>query len=157
MHLTPLAPRARWLFHLVALVRLAVVGPVIVIGAAVGLWWWIGPVVGLGVAAAAGLVLTLWSLWMPSLAFDRWGYALDQRELLIQRGVLVRRLTAIPVGRIQHVDTYQGPMDQLLGLARLHVYTASGMGADGVIPGLDADEATRLRDLLVDTEGDDGV
>lgn len=157
MNLTPLAPRARWLFHLQALVRLATIGPVVAIGSAVGLWLWVGPVVGVGVGASLGLLMTLWALWMPSLAFDRWGYGLDDRELLIQRGILVRRLTAIPVGRIQHVDTYQGPMDQLLGLARLHVYTASGMGADGVIPGLDAAEATRLRDALVDTEGDDGV
>ena len=157
MHLTPLAPRARWLFHAQALVRLAIVGPAVSIGSAIGLWIWVGPIVGISVGAVAGLALTLWSLWMPSLAFDRWGYTLDERELLIQRGVLVRRLTAIPVGRIQHVDTYQGPFDQLLGLARLHVYTASGMGADGVIPGLDAAEATRLRDELVNTEGDDGV
>lgn len=157
MQLTPLAPRARWLFHLAALVRLAVVGPPVVVGAGIGLAYVADPMVAIGVAAAIGLVATLAAIWLPSLSFDRWGYALDDVELLIQSGVLVRRATAIPAGRIQHVDTHQGPLDQLFGLATLQVYTASGMGADGVIPGLDVDEARRLRDRLIRTEGDDGV
>jgi len=157
MDMTPLAPRARWLFHLNALVRLAITGPVVCIGAAVGLTFLTSTLVAVTTAAGLGLVLTVIAIWWPSLAFDRWGYALTDRELLIQSGVLVRRQTAIPASRIQHVDTHQGPIDQALGLATLHVYTASGMGADGVIPGLDAAEASRLRDRLVHTEGDDGV
>lgn len=158
MQWSPLAPRARWLFHVRALVRLLVVMPPVAIAAFVGLAWYVDAMVGGGVAVGIAFLATVWALWMPTLRFDRWGYALSDVELLIRSGVLSRRITAIPAGRIQHVDTHQGPMDQLFGLARLHVYTASGMGADGVIPGLDRQEAERLRDQLVRaSEEDDGV
>lgn len=157
MQLTPLAPRARWLFHLQGLVRLVVVGPPLVLGAVIGLsfvvpWLW-----ALGIAFGLGLVASLAAVWVPSLAFAAWGYHLSEQELLVQHGVLLRRLVAIPTARVQHVDTYQGPLDRLFGLARLHVYTASGTGADGVIPGLELTEATRLRDRLVAVGEDDVV
>jgi uncharacterized protein len=155
----PLAPRARWLFHLRALTRLVVAGPVLAVGAGIGIGWWLQqPLVGLGSGAVVGFLLTAAALWLPTLAFDAWRYALTERELLIRSGVVVRRVTAIPVGRIQHVDTHQGPLDQLFGLARVLVYTASGMGADGVVPGLDRRVAEALRDRLIEVaEGDDGV
>ena len=157
MDLTPLAPRARWLFHLNALVRLLFLGPPLCIGAGIGLSFVVSPLVAIGIAGALGLLMTIAAIWFPSLAFDRWGYTLTERELMIQHGVIVRQLTAIPSGRIQHVDTHQGPIDQLMRLASVHVYTASGLGSDGVIPGLDLAEAERLRDRLMATEGDDGV
>ena len=103
------------------------------------------------------LVIGLGTLWWPVFSWYRWGYSLSEEALVIQRGVLIKRLTAIPTHRIQHVDTKQGPFEQLFGLARLRVYTASGAGADGTIPGLDLDVAEALRDRLVAFEGDDGV
>lgn len=155
--MTPLPPAARWLFHAQALLQLAVMGPILVVASFVGLlfvveWTWAA-----GIALAFALLLSLWSLWMPSLTFERWGYQLDDEKLLIRSGVILRRLTAIPASRIQHVDTHQGPLERLMGLARLTVYTASGAGADGVIPGLLLDEATRLRDELVQVPEDDVV
>ena len=101
--------------------------------------------------------LFLVAVWYPSLSFERWGYVLRADELLIRRGVLIRTITAIPVNRIQHVDTRQGPIEQWMGLARIQIHTASGVGADGMIPGLKLDVAEQLRDQLVDVEGDDGV
>ena len=78
--------------------------------------------------------------------------------LVVRSGVLVRSYVAIPRGRIQHVDIRQGPFEQWLGLARLQIHTASGVGGDGAIPGLEHDEARSLRDQLVDQSGqDDGV
>jgi len=115
-------------------------------------WPW-----ALGGGAILFLLLFLFSVWYPSLAFDAWGYQLRPDDLLIAHGVIVRQVAAIPTNRIQHVDTKQGPLEQWLGLARVLVYTASGMGADGVIPGLDLDDAEDLRDRLVALGGDDGV
>ena len=45
-----------------------------------------------------------------------------------------------------------------MGLARVQVFTASGIGGDGVIPGLALVDAEALRDQLVQLGGgDDGV
>jgi len=114
---------------------------------------WIGLIAG-GIMALLALIATV---WLPALAFARWRYAVREDELLITRGVILRHLTSIPTHRVQHVDVKQGPLEQWLGLARVRIHTASGIGGDGVIPGLTLDQAEGLRDRLVRPSGNDGV
>ena len=95
-------------------------------------------------------------IW-PSLEYRYFRYSLREHDLLVQQGVLFRRCTSIPLHRIQHVDTRQGPFERLLGLASLQLYTAAGVNADGSIPGLSEKDAERIRDQLSRLEGDDGV
>lgn len=154
----PLHPTARWMFHLQSLVGLlGFWGPVIVGGAFAASF-----VVGTTPALVGGLgslfFVFLGVVWYPSLSFDRWSWALREDDLVIRSGVVFLRTTAIPLGRIQHVDVRQGPLEQGFGLGRLVVYTAAGMGADGIVPGLGLDVAEALRDRLVaKAQGDDGV
>lgn len=153
-----LPPRARWRFHISALVQLvAFWSPVCLVGAVI-LATQLHAATAAAVAGVVWLLAFLWSIWAPSLAFDAWGYLLGERELLVRSGFLVRNLAAIPVGRIQFVDLQQGLVDQWFGLATIRVHTASGLGADAVIPGMDLDDAETLRQALVArAEGDDGV
>jgi hypothetical protein len=156
--MTPLAERARWLFYLQAFARLLLVWLPASVVLGVGLALTTSPWAGLLGGGALLFFVFLMAVWYPSLAFDRWGYEINETEVLIARGVLVRRVTAIPLNRIQHVDTRQGVLEQWLGLARVQVFTASGIGGDGVIPGLDLDVAEGIRDRLVRVKaGDDGV
>lgn len=152
-----LHPRARTLFYLQALARLALFWvPVTIVGAfAIASVWSV--TAAITVAAAWLLLQVVLTLWMPSLAFDRWAWNVREDDLLIGRGVLFRSVTSIPLPRVQHVDLRQGPIEQSLGLARLAIYTASGSGADGVLPGLALADAEALRDRLVVVRGDDGV
>jgi membrane protein YdbS with pleckstrin-like domain len=113
---------------------------------------WAVPV--LVVAALLGLLLCL---WYPPRAWRSWGYAVREHDLLITGGVLVRQVVSIPAGRIQHVDIQQGPLERAMGLARVRIYTASGGGADGVIPGLTMAAADALRERLVRREAEDVV
>jgi hypothetical protein len=114
----------------------------------------VGAVLVLGLAAALGLLLVV---WYPSRAWRAWGYAVREHDLLITGGVVVRQLVSIPAGRIQHVDIHQGPIERAMGLARLRVYTASGGGADGVIPAMTLEAADALRERLVRREAEDVV
>jgi membrane protein YdbS with pleckstrin-like domain len=103
------------------------------------------------------LQLALALIW-PALAFRFFGYAIRPDDLYVQRGVLFRRRTSIPHTRIQHVDTRQGPLEQIFGLSRVLVFTASGMAADGSLPGVDHALAESIRDDLSRRGGgDDGV
>ncbi len=155
---TSLHARALWLFYLQAVSRLLFVWVPACVAMAVALSATISVVAGLGGAAALFFALFLLAVWYPTLAFHRWGYAVTEDEVLISRGVVIRQVTAIPLGRVQHVDTRQGVLEQWLGLARLQIFTASGIGADGVIPGLGLDVAETLRDRLVKATGmSDGV
>ncbi len=156
--MTPLAARARLLFHLQAFSRLLFFWVPLVIGGTVaGSAFW--DPVGAVVAGLAVLFLRfLLAVWWPWLSWRRWGWLQREDELLIARGVLIRSVTAIPTERIQHVDVRQGPLEQWLDLARVQIHTASGLGADGVVPGLRLQDAEALRDrLVVAARGDDGV
>lgn len=145
----PLAPRARLLFHATAAVRLVTAWLPFSLGVTLAstMVWSFQP--ALFVGASVMLVAVLMTVWWPSLSYDRYGWALLDDMLLVRRGVLFRAVTAIPIGRVQHVDVRQGPLEQWMSLCRLHVHTASGLGADGVIPGLDLAVAGGLRDRLV--------
>lgn len=121
-----------------------------------------GDLVGQGLALLVPSVvlgfLGLKALVWPSLVYRFFAYEVREEDLWIGRGVLFRRETVIPLSRIQHVDTRQGPMEQLFGLARILIYTASGRIPDGGVPGLEVNVASALRDQLARTAGkDDGV
>jgi membrane protein YdbS with pleckstrin-like domain len=76
-----------------------------------------------------------------------WGYAERDEDLYIKHGVLFRELVAVPYGRMQFVDVTSGPVEQLFGIASVHLHTASSR-TSARIPGLPRDEAARLRDRL---------
>lgn len=154
--LTPLAPRARALFYAEALLGFVLLRiPLAVAVAAAGAWAW--GAWGL-LAGAVLLFLSFVELvWWPSLAWEAWGWSVRDGDVLIARGVLGRRVTAIPTSRIQHVDLRQGLVERWFGLARVVVSTASGAADEGTVPGLDVEDARALRDRLVRVRGDAGV
>lgn len=162
---TPLDERARTLFQLQGLGTLLVFWVPACGALLVGLLL-LGPVAGARVpfpvaALAVGGLFVLQALravgW-PFLSAPRWGWRLEPDVFLVRRGVWFRTVVAIPRARVQHVDLRQGPLEQLVGLSRLQVHTASGLGADGTVPGLDPEVAESLRRALVaGAKGDDGV
>ncbi|MDQ1703865.1 MAG: uncharacterized protein QOF18_231 [Frankiaceae bacterium] len=79
--------------------------------------------------------------------YRAWGYAERADDLLVRRGVLVRRLSVVPYGRMQFVDVTAGPVDRVFRLSTVQLHTAAA-ATDARIPGLSADEAQRLRDRL---------
>ena len=78
-----------------------------------------------------------------------WGYLESDSELLVTRGVMFRRLVAIPYGRMQYVDMTAGPLARRLGIATVTLHTASTETA-AEIPGVPEAEARRLRDRLTE-------
>ena len=121
----------------------------------------LGPALAIAMGSMALLLLVLLiiqvGLW-PSLSYDRFRYAVRDHDLWVSRGVLFRQQSVIPHVRIQHVDTRQGPVERIFGITRLLVFTASGMAADGGIPGLDSATAEALRDDLAGrVGGEDGL
>ena len=76
-----------------------------------------------------------------------WGYAERADDLLVRRGVMFRRMSVIPYGRMQYVEVEAGPFERAFGLATVQMHTAAA-ASDARIPGLVAEEAERLRDQL---------
>jgi membrane protein YdbS with pleckstrin-like domain len=135
------SPRLFWLDTLSLVTGLAVVT-----GICVAIWqileFW--PV--LIVAGVAGL-LTLIRLVLLPRNLRSWGYAERADDLLVRHGLLYRRLSIVPYGRMQFVDVTAGPVERLFGLATVQLHTAAA-ASDAKIPGLLPNEAARLRDRL---------
>jgi len=78
------------------------------------------------------------------------GWALREHDLIARAGVFWRAITALPIARIQHVETTHGPLERWYGLARLKLYTAGGMTADLMLIGLARQNADELREYLIE-------
>jgi membrane protein YdbS with pleckstrin-like domain len=96
---------------------------------------------------AALLIVGVTGEYVAGRRYRSWGYCERSRDLLVRRGVLVRRLTVVPYGRMQLVDVTAGAAERLFGLATIKLHTAAST-TDARIPGLPPDEASRLRDQL---------
>jgi uncharacterized protein len=125
---------------------------VVSIGFATRQWLW--PIAGWQLLLVLRIVM-LW--WYPRRAYGAWGYRIDGKVLETKRGIWFRVHQLLPLSRLQHVDLHSGPIERSFGLASLLLHTAGTQQASIVVPGLDAREATRLRDELVAIGGDDGV
>lgn len=97
------------------------------------------------VAVAAGLVL----LAFTGRRYRSWGYAEREDDLLVRRGVMFARLSVVPYGRMQFIDVTAGPLERLFDLATVRLHTAAA-ATDARIPGLEEEEAARLRDRLAE-------
>jgi len=99
------------------------------------------------ISLAIGLVIVVWLWWYLGRRARSWGYAEREDDLLVTRGIMMRRLVIVPYGRMQLVDVQAGPIDRALGLARVQLHTAAA-ATDASIPGLPPDVAAALRDQL---------
>ncbi|MGH8215793.1 MAG: PH domain-containing protein [Rhodanobacteraceae bacterium] len=113
-------------------------------GVVVGLYttWWLGLA-----AAVVVFCIALFALRALRRRVHSWQYIERDDDLMVERGVLVRRLSVVPYGRMQFVDVVAGPFERYFGLSTLHMHTAAA-ASDAVIPGLSREEAQRLRDAL---------
>ena len=98
------------------------------------------------VVCAVLVALQLVSLLvLPRVRYRRWRYEVTTTDVLIRSGLVVVKTSVIPMVRVQHVETKQGPVLKANGLASVTVTTA---GSSFEIPGLATDEAEALRDQV---------
>lgn len=95
------------------------------------------------------LVLLIPLVAWPVFSVRRRGIAYREKDILYRSGVLVRRMTAIPFNRIQHVETKQAPLDRYFGTSGLQIFTAGGSKGDLNIEGLEKDLAETLRSSIL--------
>ncbi|CAN5137741.1 hypothetical protein BH24ACT1_BH24ACT1_01140 [soil metagenome] len=106
-----------------------------------------------GTLALASAVIGSALAWrLPRLGYDAWRYELTASTLELWRGVLVRRHSAIPYFRVQHIDITRSPFERALGLSQLVVRTAAA-STDARLPGIAESEAELLRDVILARTG----
>lgn len=93
-------------------------------------------------------ILTFWFLGillLPYLRWKKWRYSIDENEIDLKRGILIVQRTLIPLSRVQHVDTRQGPILRAYALATVTISTAA---TTHEIPALDEYTADKVRDII---------
>lgn len=146
-HWNPVAPQLATVRRILLLAPSAVLAVVGLVLALLGLPVWVDVLGSVLVVGAVGVAAWGWA-WAGRNQRS-WGYAENDDDLLVTRGVMFKRLVAIPYGRMQFVDVQAGPLERAFGIATVTLHTASTETAAD-IPGLRADEATRLRNRLTE-------
>ena len=96
-------------------------------------------------------ILGLAMLW-AYFYYQSYKYALEDKVIKIERGVIWKRQVSIPYERVQNVDIIRGPIARMLGLADLQIQTAGMSGiamVEGRIPAITPEEAMQLKDQIL--------
>lgn len=100
--------------------------------------WWIYLIEGAAVILFAYFIIVLF----PKIRWMRWRYEVRESEIELQHGLFIVKRTLIPMVRVQHVDTSQGPILRKYGLAEISISTAATVHT---IPALVMGEADEMR------------
>lgn len=103
----------------------------------------------IGMFAVPVLVVAAWAiLRVPLRRHAARGFDLGADRLRVVRGLWFRSDTVVPFGRVQHIDVTQGPLERAFGLATLVVHTAGTHNASVALPGLAAEDAAAMREMI---------
>lgn len=129
---------------------LALIAGTVVVGAAATLAvrWFEGPLLIPLIITAALVVIELADMAIsPRVEYATWRFDVTPTDVDLYHGVFVKKRVIVPLVRVQHVETKQGPFLKANGLAAVRISTA---GESFEIPGLEADDANTLRDRVAE-------
>lgn len=90
------------------------------------------------------------------LSYHYWKYEFTTDTVRIERGIIWKRYSSIPYGRIQNVDIHRGIIARLCGFSQVIIQTAGystggsySPFAEGNIPAVEMAAAEKMRTLLL--------
>lgn len=107
------------------------------------------------VLSATLVVAGLWIAIFPSIRHRVWRYEVREQEIEIQSGLFVVKRTLIPMVRVQHVDTEQGPILKRYNLANISISSAATIHTIPMLLTEDADDLREKISLLARVAEDD--
>lgn len=142
----PLPRRGRWLFALQGLLA----GAGMAVAGSIALSFMVAhmPMAGLLLTAALWLLAPAVGIWLGLRTHRYIAWSLGSEGFALRRGRLWFTETRIPAARVQHLDVKHGPLARRFGLATLVLHTAGTRDSAVSVPGLDADDAAHLREVL---------
>ncbi|WP_226677439.1 PH domain-containing protein [Rossellomorea aquimaris] len=98
------------------------------------------------IAVAVFIIFTYVFVYLlPMIKWKRWRYEVREQEIELQRGIFIVKRTLVPMVRVQHVDTVQGPILKKYGLSTITISSAATVHE---IPALNMEEADELRNSI---------
>lgn len=101
----------------------------------------------------AALVIFVSSLIQTLLHYLTMRYRIAGADLVINSGLIFRRVRTIPIRKIQNLDLIQNPLHRLFRVAEVRVETASGAEADAILRVLSLRDVDLLRAELFPERG----
>ena len=102
--------------------------------------------------------LALITMIIGLLGFKYKRFAIREKDIIFQSGLIIRRKTHVPFNRVQHVEVNQGIIDRYVNLAKLKIFTAGGSRSDLSIPGLKNEDALKMKSFILQkTEEDESI
>ncbi|OHX51385.1 hypothetical protein BB776_00625 [Planococcus salinarum] len=119
----------------------------LLVGGVAALTYFFGWPVWLYAVYAGALLLFAFLLiyLFPKIRWQRWRYEVREQEIELQYGLFIVTRTLVPMVRVQHVDTEQGPILRRYDLAEISISTAA---TTHTIPALITSEADELRGMI---------
>jgi len=77
------------------------------------------------------------------------GFAIREKDILYQRGLISTTTTMIPFNRVQHVAMHEGAFSRIFNLAQIQIFTAGGSTSDVKISGIEKEKAENIKELLM--------
>ncbi|MCY7494173.1 PH domain-containing protein [Bacillus safensis] len=103
--------------------------------------YWIGAIL-----SGLWVIQVIFGIWLiPKIRHHIWRYEVFENEIEIQHGLIRVTRVIVPMVRVQHVDTSQGPLLRRYRLASVQISTAATVHD---IPALELEEADELRDYI---------
>jgi hypothetical protein len=80
---------------------------------------------------------------------SRRGFAVRDKDIIYRNGIIALTTTIVPFSRIQHIALHQGLFSRIYGLGALNIFTAGGSSGSLHIPGIEIEEARRIKEMLM--------
>ncbi|WP_019414604.1 PH domain-containing protein [Paenisporosarcina sp. TG20] len=140
-----ISPKGLKVWRLYGVMQSAIV-LLLMIVAGVLSWWLEGPWWIVIILILFQLLYTYLFVYLfPKLRWLRWRYEVREQEIELQHGIFIVKRTLVPMVRVQHVDTQQGPILRKYDLASITISTAA---TNHTIPALITGEADELRSRI---------
>ncbi|MBM6614852.1 PH domain-containing protein [Desemzia sp. RIT804] len=107
-----------------------------------GVWLWT-----IGIYFSVILVWFIIAMILIPYRYQYHRYEITPEDLSFQEGYIFRTITHVPINRIQHIETEQGPFLRKEKLMEMVIHTAA---SSHHISGLDIEEAVNLRQQIIE-------
>lgn len=107
-----------------------------------GIWFFIGTIYLITIS----LIFILYFILIP-FRYNYFRYEITEDDIVYQKGFFFRKITYVPINRIQHIETEQGPFLRLEKLMELKIHTAATVHR---IAGLSIEDSLSLREQIIE-------
>ncbi|MDU5107544.1 PH domain-containing protein [Clostridium sp.] len=90
-------------------------------------------------------LLLINSIVYPIIEYKQWRYTITKDKIEFTEGIFFIRKVIIPIIRIQHIQLNQGPINKILKLYNISIFTAGGQHK---IPNIEVKKAEEISEYL---------